>query len=499
MNLRTLLSLTASLLLSGSLLTGCAFADGSGQEEANNRRLREEQNSEGDMQPVLGVWRGNLVRGTENIGVELIVAKNRVADGTDANNNPITRIEIKATFRAPESSRFPDKIFAGRFEKQTSRLLLTVPSAAPGPGGGGAPTDPDALNVIELIYNPAERTLEGTVYTNGSASFPVKLSFAASQQGENDRDSYERQQRRMQADLQPVLGRWTGTLTRGTPGTAQYIVTAVELQLIELKTATGTTSWGDTIYRFDPRATLRSTKDLRYRQMTLGGTYTKSSSLIDLARTPTGPDDIQTMTLTVNGDRISGEVRAAGYVLGRLDVSLAGRDTHEGSAQDIFDIEADIQRATYRKLEGFYHGPVTLNTTDPNRSCKRFNVCIQIYMQERSGPRGFEPILMASYYREDITAGNSIAEPLLGVSYNSLARPQTVSLSSIGVPQPNGSKYMVSITGNFPVTDPTGTADVSRLLNGAHVIENLAIPGSIDLRRVQACPKRPDPGVCLKN
>lgn len=488
MNLRFLISLFAIL----ALLSGCAFKDGEGEDSANAELARQQTQQREDLKPLLGVWRGTLTRGSARIPIELKIDEKAVANGRDHSGNTIYRYDAKGTFRSTEDTRFPDQALSGRYEKRTGLLVLTVPA---GPNGNG-PTNPDDLESISLTFDAGARKLTGDLNAVAYTIGQVELTYSAAQQDTENRDTFERQQRQARADLQPVLGRWNGTLSRGKPGTADYVVTEVELQLFEKKTPAGTTSWGETIYRFEPRATLRSIKDLRYRQMNLDGIYTKTTGDLYLSKTPINADDVQSLTLKFATDTISGEVHAAGYMLGQLNVTLTTRETIE--TQDTFKVEAEIQRGIFRRLAGAYYGPVTLTTVGTDRECRKFNVCLQIYMQEESTPRGLSPYLLSSHYREDMRPGFQVAEPLLAVSYNDLVNPQTIMLTSKGVSQPRNDKYIVTVTGQFAVTDSTGTADISKIINATYVIENLSLPGTAELKRVPACPKRPDDGRCLE-
>lgn len=297
------------------------------------------------------------------------------------------------------------------------------------------------------------------------------------------------------ANLSVIVGKWHGQLIR------QSSTLSLEAEISGLPVDTGTRdSNGHQIYRLDTTVYLTSPDDpVRFTGSFKGAFFIQSTSYQIVVSNPSAQvgDDLRTLQLNIAGSKLIGPLQSLnGQLLGRVELERVTGGQNGGDDRDEEDRRNEIERQVLSRIAGAYYGPVTMNTP-VSGACQKYNVCVEINMQQERTPRGgWKYSLKGRYYREDFTPGNFIGERNVSVDYNYRSKPESLAVTSKGVAaQPYPSPFIVTIIGNFAV-DQRGNADQS-LLNGTQEIENLGQFGSAVLRHVKQCPARPAQGRCL--
>ncbi|MBX2988915.1 MAG: hypothetical protein KF802_13585 [Bdellovibrionaceae bacterium] len=338
----------------------------------------------------------------------------------------------------------------------------------------------------------------------------VALSLGACAFPDDDRDVNNRSQRDLeatQARLVPILGLWTGTLTRGTQNIG------VEMLIAEgLAPTGGNNGAGDPILRAEPRATLYSTTDARYPDQSFVGVYHEDTGLILLTSqdrvqggfggqgqgsgaqpgAAASPDDLISMNLRYNGTTIQGILRARGYIVGNMVLTKRAGPS-SGSEQDSEDRYNALLRRQYQSVEGNFYGNVVEGV---GADKKTFGVCLNFFITDTATASGrFRPVLKAFYRRYDVTTDS--LRRTLNVTYNINATPSTVFLTSRDSTVPGGggggtfTPYTVEISATFSDSNNQPTL---RQLTGTHTNINLGQTGVLSMKRVTNCPPPPQAG-----
>lgn len=311
------------------------------------------------------------------------------------------------------------------------------------------------------------------------------LSGCSFKDGEGQKDRNRallEQNEKAKADIQPILGRWAGTLMRGTE--------AIPIELyIDIKpNQDGRTTEGGNIIRFDPRATLRSTTDSRYTYDFAGSFYKETGDLLLTNETAVRADDFVGLTLMFNNDAgtITGTVRAKTYVVGTL--SLTRQANQEAGGNPIDEEERTYQqdRVKFTPLTGEWVGKVSV----PGGNPAQYQVFLSVVLIEAPvlETGRLRPQLQATYTRSDI--GSDIIRNTLAVTYNYRNSPPTILFTQDN-PTNNNRMYIPKIVGRF-VPNADGTPNLTRI-TGSHLSVNQGITGTIDLVKKSSVVEDPKP------
>lgn len=293
--------------------------------------------------------------------------------------------------------------------------------------------------------------------------------------------------------IAPILGRWAGTLTRGTN------LIPIELEITKEQTDTGArTENGQTIYRIDPKATIRSTTDSRYTYSFKGTYYKEKGRIVFTNPGATSSDDFTSMDLLYSNGSIGGSVTAKTYTVGTILVTRQASPSNGEEQQDEEERTYAQDRAKFEPLVGKWTGDVRADAGNEN-----YKIFLTITMPGEQTPTGrIKPSLRAYYYRSDI--GEDVVRRTLYITYNYRTEPPTISMTSLApsasaggtgasVPNPGGNYYVVNIIGRF-VPNADGSPNLSHI-TGTHFSVNQGITGTLDLWKDGSRPTPPKPPV----
>lgn len=296
---------------------------------------------------------------------------------------------------------------------------------------------------------------------------------------------------RLRQQMTNVTGTWVGTLNRS----GQIIALQVIISGSPVQTG-GRDANGNPIYTLETTVTITSPDDPGRYRANMKGDYFPSSAKYQLVLnnpSTASPDDLRSLELRHEGAGLRGPLYSVSQYLGEVTLTRQGGQSGNEPPVDEEDRVNEQERRIYRKVTGFYYGPTQMTSGE----CRSYNVCVELSIQEEQTPRGGWKARLKGYtYREDIGVGSFAGERNLGVSYNYRSRPESMVLTSKNVtPQPNPtSPYTITMTLNFG-TNRAGDTDFN-LLTGGFSVESLGQTGTIRLRKVLECPKRPEIGRC---
>lgn len=272
--------------------------------------------------------------------------------------------------------------------------------------------------------------------------------------------------REARAELDPLMGRWTGVLQRGSNPID------VEMTIQEHLTQTGQRSDGTPIYSVSPRASL-SSLDGRYNQ-TFTGTYLKSTGELLLATTqsPVQFDQIQSLSLILRGNTLSGQVRTPSAFIGEVTFSHQGRQNND-SDRNNEEVRADRLRRLYRPLVGTWQGRVT-NSGIPSTPNFEFTL-ILVIDEIATETGGVTPVLRATYDRVGNNSG--VLRRSMNVTYSYTNNPPTLFMTSN-----NPSGYQLSLNGVFSKNE-NGTWNLNKI-TGTHTILTTGASGPMEMIRL---------------
>lgn len=327
----------------------------------------------------------------------------------------------------------------------------------------------------------------------------------AGKNSENARD--ERERAELLENFSRVTGTWTGTLKDGTE------VSAVELIIYHLETQRGTTSTGDIRTRPVLYGRLRTTDIVRFDVTLPAQFFAETGQLVFFSPSANGNsngfaaaaeqtpgssggnpntntgipgnvDEINSISGTLQGQRITGEVKTKTGVLGRLDVSLSTRETGGPSSGSQNELNERLYRM-YRPLEGTYAGRVAQPFSSTE---KPFGFRVVVFISLMQTPRGPMPTLMARQRVDFDTTGE--IELTMKVDYKPETRPPQILLTSQNVTIRPGN-YFVELNGHMEGNKITGLYSTQRGPMGNFTLQKIAEPARPTSPTTPSTPSRP--------
>jgi hypothetical protein len=293
---------------------------------------------------------------------------------------------------------------------------------------------------------------------------------------EANREDLERLQD-SRAKLEPIKGTWIGTLSRSGKRIS------VSLRIEEYLSQDRRNDSGNIVFNADPSATFYSTKDASYAPETLLGQYSPENGELIFIKAPTtnpNADDIESMNLVFDGTKLSGNLKARGYVVGTLEFS--NRITTNDSAEDLFDEYNRLLKLQYKPLLGSFRGLIK-ETNNPR--AKQYFVCVELYTYEVPTSNGkTQAALGASYVREDDRNGGFFK--ILKANYNIRTVIPQLSMTSQFQDQPRPNQYQVEMN----LVPTFRSENKIQSLEGTHINKLYGIVSKIKLEPFnRPCPR----------